>query len=284
MNDLIVPIVTVVLSLISILSCGFVIYIYGRFRELRNDQFTIVLQIILFDLIYDLILFSDSIGYLFLRNTTFQLSEKPVLCQAQSFFSVYSVLSSTFWTSIIIHSLYISLRESEPNQYMQSYYPGLGYGIPLIISIIPIIIDAYGQYYPMPQTNCFFDIYNENMELYILIFFDIPIWTMFLYNIIVIILVIRRITQNSSINQSLYSLFMYPMILLICWIIPGFVNIIGVKSVIWKSIDFGLGSLIGFFDAYWYCYTALTDRLTFESGKITLRIKENSEEQELPKI
>ncbi|CAD8176153.1 unnamed protein product [Paramecium pentaurelia] len=140
MNDLIVPIVTIILSFISIISCGFVIYIYGRFRELRNDQFTIVLQIILFDLIYDLILFSDSIGYLFLRNTNFQLSEKPVLCQAQSFFSVYSVLSSTFWTSIIIHSLYHSLRESETNYYMQSYYPGLGYGIPLIISIMYVLL------------------------------------------------------------------------------------------------------------------------------------------------
>ncbi|CAD8176155.1 unnamed protein product [Paramecium pentaurelia] len=77
---------------------------------------------------------------------------------------------------------------------------------------------------------------------------------------------------------------MYPGILVICWIIPGFVNLIGVKSVIWKSIDFGLGSLIGFFDAYWYCYTALADRLIYENGEFVIRIKDNTEEQELPKI
>ncbi|CAD8082518.1 unnamed protein product [Paramecium sonneborni] len=274
MNDLIVPIVTIVLSLISILSCGFVIYIYGRFRELRNDQFTIVLQIILFDLIYDIILFSDSIGYLFLRNSNFQLSEKPILCQAQSFFSVYSILSSTFWTSIIMHSLFYCLRENEQNEYMQSYYPGLG----------PIIIDAYGQYYPMPQTNCFFDMYNENMELYLLIFFYIPIWMMFIYNMIVIILVIRIMKINEIKSKSLYSLFMYPSILAICWIIPSLVNIFNVQSIIWKSINFGLGSLIGFFDAYWYCYSALTDKLRFVNGKLKVQIKDSTEEQELPKV
>ncbi|CAD8181764.1 unnamed protein product [Paramecium pentaurelia] len=147
MNDLIVPIIIIILSLFSIISCGFLIYIYGSFRELRNDQFTIVLQIIVFNLIFDFILFGDSIGYLFLRNTTFQLSEKPVICYTQSFFIVYCVLSSTLWTSIIIHSLFHSLKESEGNQYMQSYYPGLGYGIPLLISIMYVLFVKKTNYY-----------------------------------------------------------------------------------------------------------------------------------------
>lgn len=91
-----------------------------------------MLQIILFDLIYVIILFSDSIGYLFLINSDFILSEKPIVCLMQSFFSVYSVLSSTLWTSIITHSLYKSLTSA----LMQSYYPAIGYGLPVIISIM----------------------------------------------------------------------------------------------------------------------------------------------------
>ncbi|CAK88999.1 unnamed protein product (macronuclear) [Paramecium tetraurelia] len=281
MHDLILPIVTIFLSVLSIISCGFVIYIYGTFRELRNDQFTIILQIIVFNLIFDLILFGDSFGYLFLRNSTFQMSDKPVLCQSQSFFSVYSVLSSALWTSILIHSLYHSIKEREANQYMQSYYPGLGYGIPLLISIIPIIIDAYGQYNPMPQTNCFFDVNNVNVELYTMIFYNIPIWIMFLYNLIVIILAIRI---NKNFTQSLYSIYIYQGILAVCWIIPSIVNLFGFTSLVWKTIDFGLGGLIGFLNSFWYSYTSLADRLSFENGQLVQRIKETTAEQELAKI
>lgn len=55
------------------------------------------------------------------------------------------------------------------------------------------------------------------MELYILIFFDIPIWIMFFYNIILIILVIKTIKHYRT--ESLYSLFIYPGIIGICWIL-----------------------------------------------------------------
>jgi hypothetical protein len=80
MSEVTLAIITIVLSSVSLGSCSFVIYLYAAFRELRNDQFTIVLQIILFDFIYDLILLSDSIGYLFLSDSDFLLSYKPVLC------------------------------------------------------------------------------------------------------------------------------------------------------------------------------------------------------------
>ena len=61
---------------------------------------------------------------------------------------------------------------------------------------------------------------------------------------------------------------MYPGILAVCWIIvnidlnkPGLINIIGVKSMGWQCVDFGLGALFGFLDSYWYCYISLTDKL-----------------------
>jgi hypothetical protein len=67
---------------------------------------------------------------------------------------------------------------------------------------------------------------------------------------------------------------MYPGILAVCWIIvyidfykPGLINIFGIKSFVWKCIDFSLGSLIGFLDSYWYCYIALTDKLEFRNGR-----------------
>ncbi|CAD8088456.1 unnamed protein product [Paramecium primaurelia] len=133
----------------------------------------------------------------------------------------------------------------------------------------------------MPQTKCFFDIYNDNVEVYIMIFFNIPIWIMFIYNLIIIILAIRI---NSNFNSSLYSIYIYTAILAVCLIIPSLVNIFKIKSIIWKTIDLSLGSLIGFFNSFWYCYQALTDRLVFENGQFIYRIKENSAEQELAKI
>lgn len=88
--------------------------------------------------------------------------------------------------------------------------------------------DVYGQYEPMLQSNCFFNMNNSNLKLNILIFFYIPIWSAIIINSILIALVVRELQsvfEKSGLEQmrGVYNLFTYPLILLVCW---GLVSIL----------------------------------------------------------
>ncbi|CAK79918.1 unnamed protein product (macronuclear) [Paramecium tetraurelia] len=205
----------------------FTLYCYFKFEHLNNAQFKLVTRILFSDLIYESIMSVISLSYIITANgsdeqTSFRDSY-PTFCYIEAYLSNFSILTSTAWTSIICHTLYMQVYRNISKMYYYQYI-FVGYVIPTIISFIPFYVDGYGVTYPMESTNCFYNMRLErrSYDLYITLCYYLPIWVAFLYNLIIITLVVRRILKHITdfTNKTqVFALFLYPTILFICWVI-----------------------------------------------------------------
>ncbi|CAD8089766.1 unnamed protein product [Paramecium sonneborni] len=211
----------------SVFILVFTLYCYLKFQHLNNAQFKLVTRILFSDLIYESIMSVISLAYIITQNSSSRESylrdSHPTFCYIEAYLSNFSILSSTAWTSIICHTLYMQVYRNISKMYYYQYI-FVGYVIPTIISFIPFYIDGYGVTYPMQSTNCFYNMRLDKRayDLYITLCYYLPIWIAFLYNLTIISLVVRRILKHITdfTNKTqVFALFVYPTILFICWVI-----------------------------------------------------------------
>ncbi|CAK73600.1 unnamed protein product (macronuclear) [Paramecium tetraurelia] len=248
----------------------FTLYCYLKFEHLNNAQFKLVTRILYSDLIYESIMSAISLSYIITENrsneeTSFRDSY-PTFCYIQAYLSNFSILTSTAWTSIMCHTLYMQVYRNTSKMYYYQYI-FVGYVIPTMISFIPFYVDGYGVTYPMESTNCFYNMRLErrSYDLYITLCYYLPIWVAFLYNLTIITLVVRRILKHITdfTNKTqVFALFLYPTILFICWVIPGLVQQLNSsQSIIWQYLSYFFCNILGLLDALCYCFTEIFTKI-----------------------
>ena len=115
---------------ISLFSTLFVLFLYKTNQSLKNFTFRIVVYLQISDL-----MLSISIIFMSFENLRTETSEG--FCVTQAFLLNYGVLSTTIWTFLITFIMLVSLKYNV--QWLkkhEKYYLMIGYGIPLILSIM----------------------------------------------------------------------------------------------------------------------------------------------------
>lgn len=155
-------------------------------------------------------MFIDSFVQFIINGTQKSIDNIHFLCLIEAFTINYSIIAATIWTSIVCHNLYADTFEIKVKYYI---YRLIGYVIPAIFSLMyfvisnylsPLFLNGYGVYYPMPQTNCFFNT-KLNMTqflIYKFCFFYVPVWGSFIFNVIIIIIVIYKMHYLIDISSA----------------------------------------------------------------------------------
>ena len=238
-------------SLISLFGCIFIILVYIGYKHLRSVFFLIVVCMQIGDII-------KSVSYFFL--------DKGYYCIFQGFLNNVGSLSAVTWSSIISISIYNAYISNEDQHLrFKKKYIFIGYGIPIIISIIPIITKNYddiGGYCWIGND------YWYILQIFCLYFIIILSVIYNLRNYHLVIQEIRRqiaiLPSSSVIEGSLQTMSRkfktYPMILVICYgpsIFKMFFNAFIGESIILSLICGCLECLMGIFNTIVYACTPI---------------------------
>ncbi|KAL4453412.1 hypothetical protein ABPG74_017619 [Tetrahymena malaccensis] len=252
----IIQIIAIVVSSFSLLGAIFIIGIFLSFKKLRVFPFIYVFWLSVSDLISSIgyLLVTDSIG-----DTPEQLQEANFTCKTQALMINFGQLASICWTAVIAWTLYNSTVKVVTNlqQKTETKMVAIAFGFPLIMSLIPLILNEYG-----PQGGwCWIKSDSDNKVLSFILVgieFYIPLWIAFVFNGITIYRVIRyvkSITQDKNQLKLINRLTLYPLILLVCWsagTVERVFDFIGISSEILSYLHIFFGGLQGFFNACVY--------------------------------
>lgn len=257
-------------SILSILGCFFIIILYF-FLKLKIFAYKLVLYMAIADLVHSVCLL---------------LPLTEPWCHIQGFLLEFSSLSSIIWTAIMAYSLYESVIKLNSNiEAKEKHYLIVGFIVPLLISCIPEISQAYGY----SQGWCWI-VENEYNYIYRIICFYLILAVVFVYNCVVYWIVWKKLYKEilkdmkdeeiNRINKDLVrKLKMYPVAMLVSYAgvaSKRLIEMIHFKGeIFWLSlIGGGMMSLIGFFDAIVYGFSSEVKQRI----KVCLRRRNYSEE------
>jgi hypothetical protein len=251
----IIWIVNVICGSISVICCLFISMCFVLFSSLRGYEFRLILYITLSDMITStmyIIPSSNNDEVCIFQGTIFSLAENLRL-------------GLTLYMTIYLQS---TLKSSEDK--FKKYEKFCIFLVCLTSSILaglPLIITSYENYDGM----CWIRVNSGNyLSATLLRFglFYIPLWMVICYNIWVYYFMIKNIKnlRSSSIvfrsfaESAVTNLWLYPCILMVCWLPDSIYVIIEVfdpefKNLFLYCLSLGLNAGLGFFNALAYGYT-----------------------------
>jgi hypothetical protein len=151
------------------------------------------------------------------------------MCQVQAFLINFSILSSFFFTSIILHFLHwcIVQRKMQTKK-LEVYYMLLAWGLPFILSFVPITTNSY-----QPSNGwCWIDGQNHYEVIALQLVEGFGTFTIILlYNIVTLIKIKKKLQQDITEHSGyerlrvklIRRMIYYPILLLIC-VLPAAIH------------------------------------------------------------
>eukprot|EP01060_Flectonema_neradi_P024775 TRINITY_DN33657_c0_g1_i1.p1 TRINITY_DN33657_c0_g1~~TRINITY_DN33657_c0_g1_i1.p1 ORF type:complete len:359 (+),score=65.65 TRINITY_DN33657_c0_g1_i1:73-1077(+) len=185
-------------------------------------------------------------------------SGETTACKAVAFLITWVDLVPIFWSASISASLFITIFMSykfgkKGDAYFR-YYFVFSWGVPLIIGIIGLAKDEYGD---AESVHCW--VKDDGLRL---LYFYLPLWIVVLVNTVVYALIIREykkvvVQHHGPVNSSssLHRLHLYPAVLVFAWL-PGTINRIlqatGDPPFAFSVLHVLFGRSLGLFNAIVY--------------------------------
>jgi len=238
----------IAVSFFSLFGSLFIIITYVSFKKIRNYAYKLVTYLAFSDILL-------AIGNLMTLETR-KNDEEDSTCKAQAFLINYGGLASILWTSVIAWSIYSATVLSAKNLREKNWRFFLfGFGLSLILSIIPFISNQYGR------AGLYCWIKNDDLDkdtAMRFIQFYVPLWIAIGFNVYAYVKVVRFIKKYISTTleiRFIHRLKYYPLVLVICWTfatINRIYNIFGkeVPSLTFLHVTFG--GLQGLLNAFVY--------------------------------
>ncbi|CAG9334517.1 unnamed protein product [Blepharisma stoltei] len=246
--------VLIVCNSLSIFGCLFIIFLYLIFGELRTFAFRLVFHMSIVDLFHSISLLP---GY--------EISEW--LCIFQGSLLQYTSFGGAVWSVIIAYSLFDTVvLHNTKIQAKESKFLIIGYIFPVLVTIPPFVTKSYGS----AEGWCWISISNDHFTIdtiWRFVLFYIPLWLMFIYNIVTYFVVINNIIKefknldNSDMKTALVRrLRMYPFVLIFSYL---FSTIKRIYDFINPEEEFfpliicagAMLSLVGFLNGFVYGFT-----------------------------
>eukprot|EP01138_Halocafeteria_seosinensis_P009201 gb/GECG01009403.1/.p1 GENE.gb/GECG01009403.1/~~gb/GECG01009403.1/.p1 ORF type:complete len:438 (+),score=38.00 gb/GECG01009403.1/:1-1314(+) len=214
-----------VVSTLSMIGSGFIIFCYFHYKHLRNFAFTLVLVLSFNDFFNQITIFltPDAKDLNSMRDPGSKITP---LCAAQATMESFFELSSILWTSAIAATLYMSVFMRLPATRIRSsfkYMVLVCQGIPLVLTAVP---GALGKFGPAGAW-CWI---NKDEQGWRWGQFFAPLWLAIIFNAVVYIMIIRKIKGFHRVTAAVDEesaqamlnivkrLRFYPLILVVVWI------------------------------------------------------------------
>jgi len=195
--------------------------------------------------------------------------DHPKFCQVWGFARGYISLSSMFWPFAFAHSMHCfyngSFRSQNDWKKKIKYYKFFCWGLPIAFAVLPLFFNAYGA----SDIYCWLKVpdlpgktQQELMEIKFwlaIISYYGPVTIIVLLMLFYYIKIIRYLIMNpsSEANTVFYSLFFYPLIVMITYFFSvgdRFINIpSGHPTLFMIQAHLILRQLQGFLNAVVYC-------------------------------
>lgn len=195
-------------SVLSILGSIFIIACYMSFKRLKTFAYQLIVCLQITDFIYNL---SFVLSPIFQKQT--EGNEPNFICTLQGVMLQFSQLSSLFWAGVISFNIYITSvkQKSNPEQYLLLYLIA-GFGIPMIIALIPAVTRTYDEIY----FYCWIQGSIDNY--YIIFFYLIPLWFTIIY-IIYTIYKVKNFLEKQGLMEENHTFYarirFYPLVLIL---------------------------------------------------------------------
>lgn len=157
------------------------------------------------------------------------VSDWDSMCYLQSILTNFSILAGVAWTTFMSHELCSVIRNREGVQNLYLVH-GFCWGFPLLCSFIAFVTSI-----STGDTWCFVSNPARSgdaiMDICLYLTFFVWLWLGILLIFIFFTMAIVRLLQERilfsgrGVKKSLKGLLAYPIILMICWIIPTAINI-----------------------------------------------------------
>jgi len=188
----------------------------------------------------------------------------PQFCKVWGFVRGHVNLSSFLWPFAFAHAMHCfyngTFKSQRDLKKAFRYYALLCWIGPIVLSIIPLIMNSYGA----GEIYCYIQSGPEKFEqsfyLSILIFYG-PVTIIMLFMVFYYIKIVRFIIQNpnNESNQAIYNFFFYPVMVMVTYIFAAanrFINFEGDGSMLWLvKAHIILRQLQGFTDAVIYGFS-----------------------------
>ncbi|KAJ3086142.1 hypothetical protein HK102_013472, partial [Quaeritorhiza haematococci] len=140
--------------------------------------------------------------FLFLAKWPMTLWQNEFLCTVQGAFVQVFVTSAMFWTAIISAQCLMAIMQQKPVQsfrHLEPIYHALAWGLPTLMVVI-----MYGVSFRNPERGPIFGDatlwcwISGNWNIYRLIFFYIPLWLIFIFNLFVYVYVGKTVWLSTK--------------------------------------------------------------------------------------
>lgn len=201
-------IILLVSNALSFIGSLFVMTAFLVFKPIRSFSFRLVFFMSTADFIHSISLMLPSSGS---------------WCVIQAVTLNYSALSSTLWSFCIAIALYDSaVKENMHIQRWQVWFFLISYGLPLILTIIPLAFDSYG----LAKGWCWIKRSFEYDLILRTVCFYFIIWGVMIFNTLVYISVISKLKRDygniveyqSQSSILIKRLATYPIILVVTYL------------------------------------------------------------------
>lgn len=240
-------------SAISSISCLITIYIIYKKKILNSSYNYFILYITISDFLSSasLVIGSDSI------------SGSP-LCFFQGFTNNVFTLSSFFWSTAISYEVWAIVRNVDSRiddviSYKSKLLHLICWGLPILITLIPTIFTKTSfSNDDFTPGWCFYSDNGETDSILFWFFFEFYLWfvvCVFLMFFCISLSIFRLKSvykgKNSSLNLLCFRLFLFPLVIVICWLEPFIGDIYFIinynqsPQTIWIYLAYILPSLQG---------------------------------------
>ena len=212
----------------SVFSCAgslVIILIFIFFPSLRKKTY---IEIVFYSAISD---FAGAI------STSFgELQDNTALCWAQGFMSNWFPLSSVFWTVAVTYLMYAIIVTAKPFEVTPTLHL-ICWGFPLLVALLPMTTNRYGA---VGGVNwCFIQDRADSPSWgrTFWTFMSFYAWIALCLIIIIIIISLvshhamklhaatRHISISTKRTSGVNKLWLYPVVILLCWLVPAFTDI-----------------------------------------------------------
>jgi hypothetical protein len=179
----------------------------------------------------------------FIASIGIALGEVPsdtVACNFQTFSTSAEIVSAGFWTTVISYQLYLAVYN---NAVIQDLFPFhiFCWMFPVLVTLLPLSTSTYanpddeGNYNDQPHRLCFYSSGRYQL-LWDIIGFYLWEWLSIITMMAFLLSVAFKLRtgpatqQNPLIATSLRKLMWYPLIHILCWIMPAVYDLISAGS------------------------------------------------------
>lgn len=247
-----------IISFLSMIGCCAIIAIYIYYKDIRAFTFKLVVYLAISGFLYSL----SNIYLAYLIPVRIY----PSLCTFQAMVISFSSSSALCWTTSIPLTLYLVLVSSKSNvPSYERYYLLVGWGIPLILTVLPFSTDSY-------STNVIEDLRcwirpGPGIEEFIwrTVVFYLPLWVMVPWYFYAFLKITKAIRVDMYLRNFEYEakfifikrLYLYPIILIICNALSSCFTLIELagltdKNIYLNTVSCGLVNIGGLLNSIVY--------------------------------